>query len=116
MKFRGISVLLLAIVMLAAACGTSGAPEEYNQTTADNYIDGCMVALDEDPRASDANAVCTCAYDAISEEDSADYIPFEDFKELDDELRNDVNAIGDTETGREVTVVVADCIRSLSTS
>ena len=83
---------LLLLALLAAACGTSGAPEEYDETTQKNYVDGCQVALDEDPQAAPANEVCACAYDEIVRT-----IPFEDFKELDDELRNDVDAIADGE-------------------
>jgi hypothetical protein len=104
-------LLLIGLVLVAAACGTSGAPEEYDTTTEKNYIDGCQVALDEDPQADPANRVCECAYDEI-----ARTIPFEDFKELDDQLRNDVNAIADTPTGVEVEMIVAGCIREVSTS
>jgi hypothetical protein len=104
-------LLVLGLVFVAAACGTSGAPTDYDATTEKNYIEGCQVALKEDAQADPANRVCGCAYDEI-----ARIIDFEAFKELDKELRNDVNAISDTETGREVEMIVADCIRELSTS
>jgi hypothetical protein len=111
MFHRRILLPVLGIALLAVACGTSGAPEEYDSTTRDNYIDGCQVALDEDPQAAPANEVCACAYAEIVRT-----IPFEDFKELDDDLRNDVTAIAETQTGRDVTVIVSDCIRQVSSS
>jgi hypothetical protein len=110
-KSHRLLLLALPIAFVAAACGTSGAPEEYNDTTEKNYTDGCQVALDEDPQASPANEVCACAYAEIKRT-----IPFEDFKELDDDLRNDVNAIAESQTGRDVTMIVADCIQGISSS
>jgi len=111
MNLRRLLLLAAALVVVVSACGTSGAPEEYNETTEKNYVDGCQVALEEDPQADEANEVCVCAYGEIVRT-----IPFEDFKELDDDLRNDVNAISETQTGRDVTMLVADCIREVSTS
>ena len=116
MNLRRLLPVALIVVLLAAACGTSGAPTGYapdegGETLHDNFTEGCEVALEDDPQASQANEVCECSYEEIVRT-----IPFDDFKELDDELRNDVEAINDTATGVAVTEIVAGCIRQISNS
>ncbi len=129
-KARVLAVVA-ALVVVAAACGNSGAPTSYDDNRADfeipeldireenvgqaerNYRSGCWEVGKEHPERLDerlreeANlaAVCKCSFDRIKDE-----LTFEEFKELDDDLRSDINA-GFPE---EVELILRQCIRDLS--
>ena len=95
-------VLVVALMLVAAACGNSGAPISYEDNPAEyrgvpnvgqaerNFRDGCEQAgLDDlDERVTQNLAdVCKCGYDRIKQE-----LTFDEFKELDDDLRSNINA------------------------
>ncbi len=92
--------LVVAVLLVAAACTPSGAPEDYDATTEENFIEACEANGAE--QATDVAAVCRCSYDRIVAQ-----IPFEDFESFDDELRDDINAQFDD----QISAIVADCIR-----
>ena len=103
---------LLAIVagltLVAAACGSSGDPTSYDDNAEDyclaegepcepnvgqperNFRDGCREAdkddLDQRVQAN-LDDVCKCGFDRIRDE-----LSFDKFKELDDDLRSNINA------------------------
>ncbi len=112
----GLAVLVLG-GMLLAGCGGSGEPEEYNATVEENYVRGCEISIDEsNPQIGDAIAVCQCAYEKIKRG-----VEFEDFKELDDELREDIEALSNDIPDSDNTVglirgYIRDCITSNSTT
>lgn len=91
MKLR---ILLLGTVLVLALASCSqgrSVPTDYGDTTRRNFTEGCETALtDEDSQdgsaASDpaqAQMVCGCIYEEIS---SPDGIPFERFKEINEEM------------------------------
>ena len=108
--------IVAALFLLAAACGSSGAPTSYSDNPADykgqpnvgqaerNFRDGCEDAglddLDQQVQENLAD-VCKCGFDRIRET-----LTFEEFKELDDDLRSDINA-GLTE---QVNQIMRQCI------
>ena len=114
--------VVAALVLVAAACGNSGAPTFYDDNAADyqfdenspvesnvgqperNFRDGCKEAgrddLDEQVRANLAD-VCKCGFDRIR-----DALTFEEFKQLDDDLRSDINA----DLTEEVSLIMRQCI------
>ena len=91
-----------ALILVSAACGNSGAPTSYSDNPADykgevnvgqaerNFRDGCEEAgledLDQQVQENLAD-VCKCGFDKIRET-----LAFDEFKELDDDLRSDINA------------------------
>ena len=103
---------LVALSLLAAGCGDSGEPEEYNATVEDNYVKGCEIAIDDSTRlTATKNDVCKCAYEEIKSN-----ISFEDFKRVDDDLRENINAldqVGDT-TIDSIRSYVRQCIQRYS--
>ena len=114
--------VVAALLLVAAACGNSGAPTFYDDNAADyqfddnspvepnvgqperNFRDGCKEAgrdnLDEQVRANLAD-VCKCGFDKIREA-----LTFEEFKQLDDDLRSDINA----DLTEEVSLIMRQCI------
>lgn len=102
--------------LLLAGCGGSGEPEEYNATVEENYVKGCEISIDEsNPQISDAIAVCQCAYEKIVRG-----VDFEDFKALDDDLREDIEALSDIpdsdSTIGDIRGYIRECITSNSTT
>ena len=108
--------VLAALLLVAAACGNSGAPTSWDDNAADykgepnvgqperNFRDGCEEAgqddLDEQVRENLVD-VCECGFDRIRES-----LTFEEFKELDDDLRSDINA----DLTQEVSQIMRQCI------
>ncbi len=92
--------LAVAVVIVASACTPSGAPDDYDATTEENFIEACEANGAE--QATDVAAVCRCSYDRIVAQ-----IPFEDFESFDEELRDDINAQFDD----QISAIVAGCIR-----
>ncbi|WP_419926131.1 hypothetical protein [Candidatus Poriferisocius sp.] len=115
MRARLLAVVV-ALILVAAACGNSGAPTSYADNPADyrgepdvgqaerNFRDGCEEAgrndLDEQVRANLAE-VCKCGFDKIR-----DALTFEEFKELDDDLRSNINA----DLTEQVNLIMRRCI------
>ena len=98
----------VAIVVLLAACGNSGEPTSYDDTVEDNFMRGCEVAAEADPAIRPvALKYCACAYERLVAE-----ISFEDFKKLDDDVKDDADKIRADEedsTGAALTAIFADC-------
>ncbi len=108
--------VVAALLLVAAACGNSGAPTSWDDNAADykgepnvgqperNFRDGCEEAgqddLDEQVREN-LGDVCECGFDRIRES-----LTFEEFKELDDDLRSDINA----DLTQEVSQIMRQCI------
>ena len=115
--------VVAALLLVAAACGNSGAPTSYDDNADDyqfddnsavepnvgqaerNFRDGCKEAGQDDLDAQVRNNladVCKCGYDKIR-----DSLTFEEFKQLDDDLRSNINA----DLTEEVTLIMRQCIR-----
>ncbi len=97
-----------AVVLLVAACGDSGEPTSYDDTVEDNFMRGCEVAAEADPAIRPvAPKYCGCAYERLVTE-----IDFDDFKKLDDDVKDDpdkIRAEEEDSTGAALTVIFADC-------
>ena len=114
--------VVTALFLVVAACGNSGAPTSWGDNADEycpgegepcepsvgqperNFRDGCKEAgrddLDEQVRANLAD-VCKCGFDNIRET-----LTFEEFKQLDDDLRSDINA----DLTEEVSLIMRRCI------
>lgn len=117
--------LAIAVMLVAAACGGSGAPtgfgeDEGGKTVEKNFIDGCVEAsVEADPRLEDAaDDICECTYDNIvRESQTSEGITFEQFDEVDDDLREDINKLSEPTNDRVITKIreyMRDCITSNS--
>ena len=118
---RRAAALLGAVVMvvtLGAGCtGQAKTPDAYGDTTQKNFLRGCTEETQgaeiADFALSDADDMCVCVYDAISDEKADTYIPFDDFKALNDDLSDDPGAFSDQgETGQKFQAVTDDCVSS----
>ena len=114
---------MLFVVFVAAACSSDGFPEGYAdqpQTLDDgtevslvelNWLEGCTVGLADSDLASDANNICACSYAEVS---GPGGIAFQDFVELNNELKSDPNALGAAESmtpaERQLLEIVRGCI------
>ena len=100
-------------MLLAAACAGSGEPESFeDQPDAEgvpaveaNFIEACEHAGEQE--ADEAiqgrlDAVCQCSYDEMEQ-----ILTFEEFQQLDDDFRDDIN----TPLPPEVQAAIAGCIR-----
>ena len=98
----------VATLVLLAACGNSGEPTSYDDTVEENFMRGCEVAAEADSSISPvAPKYCACAYERLVTE-----ISFEDFKKLDDDVKDDADKIRADEedsTGAALTAIFADC-------
>ncbi len=97
---RRAAVAGVALVALLGACSHQRqVPDAYGDTTRKNFIEGCVDTLTStssdipgDAYADDeAEAICTCSYESISNPDTG--IPFEEFKEINDEQEQDPTAL-----------------------
>lgn len=116
-KGRSLSKLLLlpcaaiAIILVAASCGGSGAPTSFAQedggdTVRENFTEGCEVAVEDSQLADNANAVCQCTYDKIVRDSAtSDGVTFEDFDEVDDNLREDINLLSHPTNDRVISKI-----------
>jgi hypothetical protein len=91
LRVAGVALALAAVV---AGCSTpSNNPTDYDDTTKSNYVQGCT----QDAVIGTSTTVlgeglsqetCECAYDWIVQN-----VPFDEFKDLDDQLADDPNAV-----------------------
>lgn len=114
--------IVVALILVAAACGSSGAPTSWGDNKEDycpagrescesqvgqperNFRDGCREAGEDDiDQQVQANLddVCKCGFDKIR-----DSLSFEQFKELDDDLRSNING----DLPEEVSRIMHQCI------
>ncbi len=99
-----------AVALLLSACFDEGHPTSFDDTVEENFLSGCEVAAEADPRIRPvAPRYCVCAYERVRAE-----ISFEDFKGLDDDVRDDPEKIRDDADDEESTdarlaAIFADC-------
>ena len=114
--------IVAALILVAAACGNSGAPTSWDDNADEycpgggepcepnvgqperNFRDGCREAgkddLDQQVQENLAD-VCKCGFDRIR-----DSLSFEEFRGLDDDLRSNINA----DLTEEVGQIMRQCI------
>ena len=119
-----IPCLAIAVMLVAAACGGSGAPtgfdsEDGGDTVRNNFIEGCEVSVKADTQLdAAADDICMCTYDNIvRESQTSEGITFEQFDEVDDDLREDINKLSEPTNDRVITKIreyMRDCITSNS--
>ena len=97
-----------AVVLLVTACGDEGEPTSYDGTVEENFMRGCEVAAEADPAIRPvAPRYCGCAWNRLIAE-----VGFDDFKKLDDDVKDDADKIRADEadsTGAQLTAIFADC-------
>lgn len=103
--------------MLGACTGQRTIPDQYGDTTRNNFQEGCVEALTEGPgdegfnegdtggaeafSADDAGDICRCSYDDISGEGG---IPYERFQEITEEREDESAPLPD-----DIQTIVSDC-------
>ncbi len=99
-----------AVALLLAACFDEGAPTSYDDTVETNFLEGCELAAQGDPAIRPvAPRYCACAWERLR---TGEEISFEDYKKLDDDVRDDPNKIrtdDEDSTGAALTAIFADC-------
>ena len=116
MKKTRLLAIVAALILIAAACGNSGAPTSWDDNPAEykgvpdvgqperNFRTGCEEEgkdnLDAQVQENLAD-VCKCGFDGIREA-----LTFEEFRDLDDDLRSDINA----DLTIEVNQIMRQCI------
>ncbi len=111
-------LLALPVLFVLGACtGQRTIPDQYGDTTRDNFQEGCVEALTEVPgdegfeendtggaeafSADDARDICRCSYEDISAEGG---IPYEQFREITEEQEDEPAALPD-----DIQAIVSDC-------
>ena len=98
------------MALLLAACFDEGAPTSYDDTVETNFLEGCELAAEGDPAIRPvAPRYCACAWERLR---TGEEISFEDFKGLDDDVKDDPDKIRTDEedsTGAVLTAIFADC-------
>ena len=97
-----------AVALLVSACFDEGTPTSFDDTVETNFLSGCELAAEADPGISPvAQRYCVCAYERVRAE-----ISFDDFKNLDDDVKDDPDRISDDDeesTAAHLTAIFADC-------
>lgn len=118
-KLLALSCLTIAVMLVAAGCGGSGAPtgfdsEDGGDTVRNNFIEGCEVAVEASELSAAANRVCVCTYDEIvRESQTSEGITFAQFDEVDDDLREDINKLSEPTNDRVISKIrgyMRECI------
>ena len=110
-KFLLLPCAAVAIILVAASCGGSGAPtsfapEDGGETVRENFTEGCEVAVEDSQLAANANTVCQCTYDRIVRNSAtSDGITFKDFDEVDNDLRGNINLLDQPTNDRVITKI-----------
>ena len=110
-KFLLLPCAAVAIILVAASCGGSGAPtsfapEDGGETVRENFTEGCTVAVEDSQLAANANDVCQCTYDRIVlNSATSDGITFEDFDEVDNDLRGNINLLSQPTNDRVISKI-----------
>lgn len=117
---RAVAALAVAAVALLGACTHQRTtPDKYGDTTRENFTEGCVEALTQRGADSDgvpesdlggsepfsaerARAVCGCSYEDISGQGG---IPFERFKQINEELEEEPGPLPD-----EILTIVSTCV------
>ena len=109
------------VVLVAAACSSDGFPESFADqideetglsNVEQNFLDGCRVGLADSDLAQDANSVCACSFRTLS---APGGIAFDDFVELNNDLRGDptrLTAESPSPEEQRLVEIVRSCIAS----
>ncbi len=93
---------MLAVLVTLAGCAPSNDPSRYTDEVRENFLTACTEGSQGKLGEQAARDYCTCVYDDISRPEEQGGIAFDDFKKLDDELRDrigdDVNNADDLAT------------------
>jgi hypothetical protein len=93
-----LAVAALSCAALAAGCGSSE-PDSYSPEVQDNFVTSCVDSATSSTSGgaiqseSQAQRICGCMYDELQAN-----VPFEEFKQADDALRNGEQLSGDVAT------------------
>ena len=110
-KFLLLLCAAAVVMLVAASCGDSGAPtsfdlEDGGETVEANFTEGCEVAMEDSQLAAYANDVCQCTYDEIVRNtNTSDGITFEDFDEVDNDLRGDIDLLSQPTNDKVITKI-----------
>ena len=92
-------LVTLSCAALAAGWGGSSEPDSYGPEVQDNFVSSCVdsatnsnsgTAMEDE---SEAKRICGCMYDELQAN-----VPFEEFKQADEALRNGDQLSGDVAT------------------
>lgn len=92
---RKLIALAGATLFLAGACGGDDEPTGYTDEMRSDFMSQCTAGVGED-----AGDMCECTYDALTEN-----MPFEEFRDYDEALRDDPSA----PMPAEVTDAMTEC-------
>ena len=97
-----------AVALLLTACFDEGHPTSFDDTVETNFLNGCELAAEADPQIRPvAPRYCVCAYERVRAEMS-----FEDFKSLDDDVRDEPDRISNDDeesAAAQLTAIFNDC-------
>ena len=86
--------LVVAGVALLAGCTTQGTPSSYNEEVRADFVNGCRsVRQDAGDPEDEARELCTRVYEEIANE-----VPFEQFKDDNNDLQEEPAALPDRYT------------------
>ncbi len=89
---RRLALLLAGFSIFLAACTSEGLPADFadqNRRTETQFVSACQTALaDGESDLGDPAEYCQCAFFTVAVE-----LDFEEFVELDEQLRNDPTAL-----------------------
>jgi hypothetical protein len=99
-----------AVVLVVSGCFDAGEPTSYDATVEENFTNGCVVAAESDAEIRPvARRYCACAWDRLK---TGEEIGFDDFKKLDDDVRDDAARIAaddEESTGAALTAIFTGC-------
>lgn len=107
---RTLLVILGLGLVLTACGGDGGAPQDYETSVQEYFIEGCRLSLDND-QYENMDAVCQCSYERMTNQ-----ISFEDFEALNNRLRDDPSILRNPEqdsVAPTAVQIISDCIDSV---
>lgn len=101
-RARAVALVLGALVLLGACSSQQSIPDSYGDTTRRNFTEGCEQTLTDDAGEDEAYSAdiarntCVCIYEGIVDgQDDIDPVPFDEFKELNEELSDNPGPLPD---------------------
>lgn len=88
--FFAAPLLLPPLAVLLSACSTEA--DSYSESVENNFINGCEAELNDSPVYDNTQvaSICKCSYEKIA---TYGEISFAEFENLDDELRENIDAL-----------------------